>query len=118
MSEQVVRSRGGAIQDTGNYVLDTTVNLIMNFPVAANFSPEAIREYYETIEQLYLHELERDRGKRKSLKASPNLRSDAPGIGKVVRDIDAPFAHRREPLNQKLQASVSQDVKFSVRERT
>ena len=50
------RQRHGAIQNTNNPVLDSTVNLIMNWPINCNFTPENIKELHEIISDLYAAE--------------------------------------------------------------
>lgn len=48
--------RHGAIQDTGNPVLDTTANLIMNWPCDINFQAPAIEALHATVAQLLAKE--------------------------------------------------------------
>ncbi len=52
---QPIRSRG-AIQDTGNPVLDSTVNLLMNWPSPLNPGPEFIQEIHDLLAELHSKE--------------------------------------------------------------
>jgi hypothetical protein len=52
---QPIRVRG-AIQDTGNPVLDSTINLLVNWPSPLNPSAEFIREVHGMIAELHAKE--------------------------------------------------------------
>jgi hypothetical protein len=71
------RQRHGAIQDTGNPVLDTTINLLMNWPSNINFSLKQVAEVHETIQQLYLKEPIRPAASRPTAKSLAQMADTA-----------------------------------------
>jgi hypothetical protein len=76
---EIERQRHGAIQDTGNPVLDSTINLLMNWPCNNNFQLEQIAQVHEKIAELYEREPKQaDPTKRKTLR---EMERDAKEVG-------------------------------------
>jgi len=77
------RQRHGAIQDTGNPVLDSTINLLMNWPCDLGLHIEDLPKIHEAVADLYEKEPKR---------ANPPERKS---IAQMQRDAQAAEARPR-----------------------